>query len=78
MHFVKIEKNKIVLEGLIADWMFNLTGSSVKFFFKCGDEIYKPKIKPFAHKKYDTYEKMTGRLRSFIHVRYKWIDDQLN
>ena len=33
---------------------------------------------PAAHKKYDTYEKMIGRLKDFLTNRYKWIDKQLN
>lgn len=32
---------------------------------------------PTSHNKYDTYEKMIGRLRSFIENRYKWFDSQL-
>lgn len=33
---------------------------------------------PYAHKKYDTYEKMVQRLRAFIESRYNWLDAQLN
>ena len=33
---------------------------------------------PSSHKKYNTYEKMIGRLKDFINNRYKWIDKQLN
>lgn len=33
---------------------------------------------PAAHKKYDTYEKMIGRLKDFLTNRYKWIDKQLD
>ena len=33
---------------------------------------------PSSHKKYDTYEKMTQRLKTFLQNRYNWLDDQLN
>ena len=33
---------------------------------------------PASHKKYNTYEKMIGRLKDFINNRYEWIDKQLN
>lgn len=33
---------------------------------------------PYTHKKYDTYEKMVRRLRSFFIERYIWMDNELN
>ncbi len=54
VHFVKVKKNCLVLEGIIADWLFELTDDKVNLVFKCGNERFKPKIKGFAHKKYDT------------------------
>ena len=33
---------------------------------------------PYTHKKYDTYEKIVRRLRSFFIERYIWMDNELN
>lgn len=61
------------------DLMAPLVLPSAEYNFFVWDLLGKDMTsQPVSHKKYDTYEKMTGRLRSFIHVRYKWIDDQLN
>lgn len=57
------------------DTMSALVAPSAEYNFKIwkilGEKI---KSQPSSHKKYDTYEKMTGRLRSFIESRFEWID----
>ena len=60
------------------DKMSVLVAPSAEYNFKVWDILGKElKSQPTAHKKYDTYEKMIGRLKTFLINRYKWIDEQL-
>ncbi len=54
MHFIKIKGNKLILEGLISDLLFELTEEKVSFFFKCENQKFVPKYDTFIHKNYDT------------------------
>jgi len=60
------------------DGMSLLVASSADMNFEVWDILGKSVTsQPASHNKYDTYEKMIGRLRSFIENRYKWFDSQL-
>ena len=65
MHFVKIKGKKLVLEGLITKWRFDLTDKKVKFFFKCEDDYFTPKYEQFIHKKYETCFENTEQYKKF-------------
>ena len=60
------------------DGMSLLVAPSADMNFEVWDILGKSVTsQPASHNKYDTYEKMIGRLRSFIENRYKWFDSQL-
>ena len=59
--------------------MGELVAPSAEMNFKVWDILGKSgPSQPSSHKKYDTYEKMVDRLRTFIQDRYDWLDKQLN
>lgn len=61
------------------DYMSELVKPSAEMNFEVWDILGKSVTsQPSSHKKYDTYEKMIGRLKDFINNRYKWLDEQLN
>ena len=72
-------KEPLLEKALAAvDGMSALVTPSAKMNFEVWDILGKSVTsQPTSHKKYDTYEKMVGRLRSFIENRYKWFDSQL-
>lgn len=73
-------KEKLLNKALTAvDEMGTRVAPSAKMNFEVWDTLGKSvPSQPSSHKKYDTYEKMVGRLRSFIQTRYQWLDEQLN
>ena len=59
--------------------MSELVKPSAEMNFEVWDILGKAVTsQPTSHKKYDTYEKMIGRLEDFLAKRYNWIDKQLN
>ncbi|MBQ8502951.1 MAG: CDP-glycerol glycerophosphotransferase family protein [Clostridia bacterium] len=58
VHFCSIKNKKLVIEGLITKWLFELTAKKVKFVFKAGENEYTPKYRSFVHK---TYEDCFGK-----------------
>lgn len=59
--------------------MSELVAPSAEMNFEVWDLLGKSApAQPSSHKKYDTYEKMIGRLEKFIQDRYNWLDAQLN
>lgn len=61
------------------DEMSALVAPSAEINFEVWDILGKAApAQPSSHKKYDTYELMVERLRSFVINRYNWLDGQLN
>ncbi len=61
------------------DYMSELVKPSAEMNFEVWDILGESvSSQPSSHKKYDTYEKMIGRLKDFITNRYNWLDEQLN
>ena len=61
------------------DYMSSLVSPSAEMNFKVWDILGKDVLsQPSSHKKYDTYEKMINRLKSFVNDRYDWLDGELN
>lgn len=59
--------------------MYEIIKPSADVNFEVWDILGKDVLAlPASHKKYDTYEKMIGRLKDFLNNRYQWIDKQLN
>lgn len=59
--------------------MYEIIKPSADVNFEVWDILGKDVLAlPASHKKYDTYEKMIGRLKDFLNNRYKWMDKQLN
>ncbi len=72
-------KEPLLKKALSAvDVMSALVAPSAEMNFEVWDILGKSVTsQPTSHNKYDTYEKMIGRLRDFIENRYKWFDSQL-
>lgn len=59
--------------------MSELVAPSAEMNFEVWDILGKDVLsQPTSHKKYDTYEKMIERLKTFLINRYNWMDKQLN
>jgi hypothetical protein len=72
-------KGELLQRGLDSiDTMAALAAPSAEMNFKVWNILGKPlSSQPSYHTQYDTYEKMTGRLRSWLQSRYDWMDKQL-
>lgn len=73
-------KETLLEEGLTSmDTMSELTAPSAEMNFQVWDVLGKSlSAQPWYHAQYDTYEKMTSRLRTWLIDRYNWLDHQLN
>ena len=61
------------------EYMAELVEPSAEMNFQVWDILgVKIPSQPEAHNKYDTYDKMIGRLKKFLQNRYNWLDEQLN
>ena len=74
---IKTELLQTALDAV--DTMSALVSPSADLNFEVWDILGESvPSQPSSHKKYDTYEKMIGRLREFLTKRYAWMDRQLN
>ena len=73
-------KEELLQRGLDSiDTMSVLVSPSAEMNFEVWDILGKSlSAQPWYHTQYDTYEKMTGRLRTWLTDRYHWLDSQLN
>lgn len=61
------------------DHMAALVKPSAEMNFEVWDILGKSiPSQPSSHQKYNTYDKMIQRLKTFLQDRYDWLDDQLN
>lgn len=54
IHFIKVKGSKVIIEGLITNWLFELTGEEVTFYFGNEKKKFYPEYGDFVHKKNDT------------------------
>lgn len=73
-------KEPLLLQALSSvDEMAALVAPSAQMNFEVWDILGKSvPSQPSSHKQYDTYDKMIGRLRTFLQDRSHWLDQELN
>ena len=54
INFCRVEKKKLIIEGIVARWLFRLTDKKVRFWFSLNGEAVEPKLRRYAHSLLET------------------------